>query len=203
MDKFYLEEPTIGRKREALDFLEEFVRFGSEINGTGCLHNCLEGLKYEEFLVETEKRKDKDYAYSINRCPSKTFFFVRDSDNKIIGMINIRYEVTAAQLASGASHIGYSIRPTERRKGYNKIQLYLGLVEQQKIGGKRVLLDCTVDNIGSNKTIVALGGELEKTALDPSDNTMTNYYWIDVDKSVEVYKNVYGNLILSNQYKSK
>ena len=61
-------------------------------------------------------------------------------------------------------------------------------------------------NVGFDTTeisILSLGGVLEKTELDKNDNTMTNYYWIDVDKSVEVYKNVYGNLILSNQYKSK
>ena len=146
-------------------------------------------------MIETEKRKDKNYAYSINRCPSKTFFFIRQNDNKIIGMTNIRYDITDDLLKSGASHIGYSIRPSERQKGYNKIQLYLGLLEEQKIGEKELLLECTVDNEASNKTILALGGILEKTAIDKNDNTMTNYYLIDVEKSISDNHSKYNNYI--------
>jgi len=196
MEKFYLEEPTIERKSDALEYLNEFVQFDSELNGTGSMDRCLNGWTYEEFLIENEKRKDRNYAYSINRCPSKTFFFIRQSDNKIIGMINIRYDITQQLLENGASHIGYSVRPTERRKGYNKIQLYLGLLEQQKIGEKRILLDCTVENIGSNKSIISLGGVLEKTELDNFDNTMTNYYWIDVEKSLNENLKIYDKFIV-------
>lgn len=195
MEKFYLEEPTIERKNEALEYLNEFVRFDSELNGTGSMDKCLDGWTYEEFLIEMEKRKDRDYAYSINRCPSKTFFLIRKNDNKIIGMINIRYDISQELLEKGASHIGYSIRPTERQKGYNKIQLYLGLLEEQRVGEKRILLDCTVDNIGSNKSIISLGGVLEKTELDKYDNTMTNYYWIDVDKAINDNIKIYRDSI--------
>lgn len=196
MEKFYLEEPTIKRKNEALEYLNELVQFGSELNGTGSMGSCLNDWTYEEFLIENEKRKDKKYAYSINRCPSKTFFFIRQSDNKIIGMINIRYDITQELLEKGASHIGYNIRPSERQKGYNKIQLYLGLLEEQKIGEKRILLECTVENKGSNKSIISLGGVLEKTELDKYDNSMTNYYWIDVEKSINENLRIYDEFIV-------
>lgn len=196
MEKFYLEEPTIKRKNEALEYLNELVQFGSELNGTGSMCSCLNDWTYEEFLIENEKRKDKKYAYSINRCPSKTFFFIRQSDNKIIGMINIRYDITQELLEKGASHIGYNIRPSERQKGYNKIQLYLGLLEEQKIGEKRILLECTVENKGSNKSIISLGGVLEKTELDKYDNSMTNYYWIDVEKSINENLRIYDEFIV-------
>ena len=93
MSKFYLEQPTIVRKKEALEYLNELVLFNSDLNGVGCLDMCLEGFTYEDFLIENEKRCNKEYAYSIDRCPSKTFFFIRQSDNKIIGMINIRYDI--------------------------------------------------------------------------------------------------------------
>ena len=204
MEKFYLEEPTIERKNEALEYLNEFVRFDSELNGTGSMDRCLNGWTYEEFLKESEKRKDKNYAYSINRCPSKTFFLIRQNDNKIIGMTNIRYDISQELLNNGASHIGYSIRPTERQKGYNKIQLYLGLLEEQKIGEKKLLLDCTIDNIGSNKSIISLGGILEKTEIDKNDNKLTNYYWIDVDKAISENLEVYSSLvIIEPQLKNK
>ena len=53
-------------------------------------------------------------------------------------------------------HIGYGIRPTERRKGYNRINLYLGMLEAKKIGLDRVMLDCDVNNLGSDRSLKAL-----------------------------------------------
>lgn len=191
MDRVFLEEPSIKRKQEAIDYLKETAKYQSDFNGTGSMERCLDDLTYEEWLEELEHRKDIAYLNSINRCESKTFFVVREIDDKIIGMLNVRYNISKERLDTWASHIGYGIRPKERRKGYAKIALYLGLLEEQKLGEERVLLECTVDNIGSNKTILALGGKLEKTKLDNYDNEMTNYYWIDVNDSIEKYSDKY------------
>ena len=92
-------------------------------------------------------------------------------------------------------HIGYGIRPLERQKGYNKINLYMGLLEAKRIGLKRVMIDCSIDNMGANKTLKALGGVLERCENDPYDNTLTNVYWINVDESLEKYKDIYMKYI--------
>lgn len=203
MEKFYLEEPSISRKEEALDYLNEHVEYKSDINGSGGMDDCLEGLSYEDWLVKVSKKKDKDYAYSINRVPGETYFLIRENDNKIIGMINIRHDLTPAMLEFGG-HIGYGIRPTERRKGYNKINLYLGLFVARKFNLDKVMLDCTVDNIGSNKTIQSLGGVLIKSDIDPYDNTLTNVYEIDVDKAINDYSDIYEDMISSkNNFNNK
>lgn len=195
MERFFLEIPTINRKQEVLDYLEENVKYNSDLNGIGGMDSCLEGMTYEEWLSELEKKENIEYGNQINRCSSKTFFVVREKDNKIVGMVNIRYNISDEKLKTWASHIGYGIRPTERRKGYAKIALYLGLLEEQKIGEERILLICDVDNIGSNKTILALGGVLEKTDLYKYDNIMTNYYWINVNDSIKKYYEHYRNYI--------
>ena len=189
--KFYLEEPSIERKDKALEYLEEHIKFNSDINGTGGMDNCLDGLSYEQWLENLEKMKDSDYAESANRCPSETFFLIRKDDDKIVGMINIRYKLNEAMLKFGG-HIGYGIRPTERRKGYNKINLYLGLIKaNEDFGLEKVMLDCSVDNLGSDKTIQALGGVLERSEVDPSDNSLTNVYWIDTKEAISKYYDVY------------
>lgn len=195
MEKYYLEKPTMVRKNEALDYIKEHIEYHSEMNGTGSMEKCLEEMTYEEWLEELEKKKSEKYMNHIGWVPSLTFFLIRKSDNKIIGMINLRYHLTEKDIKNGASHIGYGIRPTERRKGYNKINLYLGLIEEKKLGEKKVLIECLKDNEGSNKTILALGGTLEKTEIDPWDNELTNYYWIDVEKSIEKYKQKYIDFI--------
>ena len=126
MDKLYLEVPTITRKKEAYEFIQEFLYNNSSINGSGSLHRYVNKEKnnYEEWLEKLEE----DYVRmpDENNVPSRTFFLIRESDNKIVGMINIRL-VLNERLEKFGGHIGYGIRPSERGKGYNKINLYLGL----------------------------------------------------------------------------
>ena len=195
MERFYLEEPSLERKDEIIEYLDEFVKYNSNINGTGSLDKIYDGYTFEEALERCLNMKNEEYAKSINRVPGKTFLLIRKNDNKIVGTINIRWNLSEDMLKFGG-HIGYGIRPIERRKGYNKIQLYLVLLEAQKLNLDKVMLDCSVDNLGSDKTIKALGGILERCELDESDNTMTNVYWINVDKSIKKYKNEYSKYIM-------
>jgi len=195
MERFYLEEPSLERKDEIIEYLDEFVKYNSNINGTGSLDKIYDGYTFEEALERCLNMKNELYAKSINRVPGKTFLLIRKDDNKIVGTINIRWNLSEKMLKFGG-HIGYGIRPTERRKGYNKIQLYLVLLEAQKLNLDKVMLDCSVDNLGSDKTIKALGGILERCELDEADNTMTNVYWINVDESIKKYKDEYSKYIM-------
>lgn len=194
MERFYLEEPSLERKDEIIEYLDEFVKYNSNINGTGSLDKIYDGYTFEEALERCLNMKNEEYTKSINRVPGKTFLLIRKNDNKIVGTINIRWNLSEKMLEFGG-HIGYGIRPTERRKGYNKIQLYLVLLEAQKLNLDKVMIDCSVDNLGSDKTIKALGGILERCELDESDNTMTNVYWINVDESIKKYKDEYDSFI--------
>ena len=134
--------------------------------------------------------ENKEYAEKVNRCPGKTFLLIRENDNKVVGTINLRWDLNETMLQFGG-HIGYGIRPTERRKGYNKINLYLGMIEAKKVGLEKVMLTCDVDNLGSDKTLKALGGKLERTEINPSNGKLTNVYWFDVIETLEKYKDIY------------
>ena len=191
MEMFYLEEPSISRKQDVIEYMMEHEKYNSDINGSGPFHHVLDGSTYEECLDRFMKQVDIDYAYSIGRCPGKTYFLIRENDDKLIGMINIRHHLNEKMLRFGG-HIGYGIRPTERRKGYNKINLYLGLMRaKEEFGLDRVMLDCFYENIGSDRTIRALGGVLERSEVDPFDGLLTNVYWIDVNDSLDRYKDIY------------
>ncbi len=194
MEKFYFETPSMERKEEIIEYINEFVEYNSDINGTGSLDKILEGYTFEEALERCLKTKDKEYADSIGRSQSKTFLLIRKNDNRIVGTINVRWNLSEAMLRFGG-HIGYGIRPTERRKGYNKINLYMGLIEAKKLGLDKVMLDCDVNNIGSDKTMKALGGVLERCEIDPSDGILTNVYWFDVNECLEKYKDIYEPFI--------
>lgn len=190
MEKFYFERPSIERKNEIIEYLDEFVKYGSDINGSGSLDKIYDGYTFEQALDRCLKMEDEEYAKSVGRCQGKTFLLIRESDNKIVGTINVRWNLSEEMLQFGG-HIGYGIRPTERRKGYNKINLYLGIIEAKKVGLEKVMLDCDVNNLGSDKTLKALGGKLERTEIDPSDGILTNVYWFDVNETLEKYKEIY------------
>lgn len=127
----------------------------------------------------------------------KPFLLIRKNDNKLIGMINVRWNLTEEMKRFGGN-IGYGIRPTERRKGYNKINLYLGLLEAKKLGLDKVMLDCETSNIASSKTMISLGGVLDRTEIDPYDGILTSVYYIDINASLNRYKNTYIRFILED-----
>lgn len=114
------------------------------------------------------------------RVPSSTFICIRQSDQKMLGICNIRHSINQPFLINFSGHIGYSICPSERRKGYAKEQLRLALHEVAKLGIERALVTCDVNNIGSEKTILANGGKYENTYVNPSDGSETKRYWIEV-----------------------
>ena len=96
-------------------------------------------------------------------------------------------------------HIGYGVRPTERRKGYNKINLYLTLLKAKELGIDNVLLTAFDNNLGSIKTIKALGGILENKIEVKDKDSLKGRYWINVDESIEKYKNEYEKYIVKEK----
>lgn len=198
MEKLYLELPSLERKEEAIEYIKEFVEYKSVINGVAGLNKCLKGMSYEEWLEETIKCMDKEYAKNKGLVSSTPYFTIRESDNKIVGMICLRHYLNET-LRKVGGHIGYSIRPTERRKGYAKIQLYLALLEAKKIKLDKVMVDCHIDNLGSKKTIEALDGIFEEEVCDDRDGRKLYNYWIDVDESIEKYKEEYEKYILKKK----
>jgi predicted acetyltransferase len=200
MEKFYLEIPSLERKEEALDYLKEHIDYKSDINGTEGINRIKDGFTYEDWLDEVTKAPDEEWAKSVGRVPATTYFTIRESDNKIIGMVNFRHYLNE-RLRKIGGHIGYGIRPTERRKGYAKIQLYLALLEAQKLGLDKVMVDCIETNIGSERTILALGGEFEEKVFDETRQKYLKNYWINVNESIEKYKDLYGDKILKKKRK--
>jgi len=197
MEKFYLELANIKRKIEAINYIKEHIDFNSEPAGTSGLDD--EYKNYEKWLEKLELMKNIETCPS-DRCIGREYFLIRESDNKLVGMINLRWNLNEWMLTYGG-HIGYGIRPTERRKGYNKINLYLCLLKAKEFGLDKVLLTASDNNLGSISTIKALGGVLENKVESYKDsNDITGRYWIDVNESLEKYESVYKKKILIKEW---
>ncbi len=151
--------PTIEYKERAIDFINEFYEYGSEINGSGSLDRYLRESTYEAWL--TKVLSDVDIAnIESPRVPKLTYFYVREEDEKIVGMVNIRLALNDFLRTEGG-HIGYGIRPTERRKQYATGMLQAALGVCDTIGIKEVLLTCDKENPASAGVIKNCGGEFD------------------------------------------
>lgn len=181
MEKLFFEIPGIGRKKDALAYIREFWEYRSAINGTGGLNRYVDN--YEGWLAKL--KEDCTREISEETVPSRTFFLVRDTDLRIVGMINIRLALNE-QLSRYGGHIGYSIRPTERGKGYNRINLYLGLKVCDAYGIRKAFLDADLNNPASWRTMEALGGVRVRQYYDDvrAHCTVVDYH-IDVKRALE------------------
>ncbi len=183
--------PSLKYKRQLLEYIEEHERYGSHMNGAGGLNRYKDDI--EGWLQKLEE--DKKGHPDSGKVPTVTYMLVRESDDRLIGMINIRL-VLNDELQRLGGHIGYGIRPSERQKGYNKINLYLGLKKCYEANLDVVLLDCIKSNEGSRKTMIALGGKLVNEYYDNTKyNDTILRYAIDVKESLKKYASSYEDKV--------
>ena len=190
MERCYLERPSAAREADILEYLEELRATGTEGHGTGGLDRVLQGWTFEDALKRCLGMEDAAYAAAIGRCQGKTFLLVRERDRRIMGCINVRWNLTE-QMRQFGGHIGYGVRPSEQRQGYAKLMLYLGLKEMRKMGEREVILGCDRANTASAKTILALGGVWERSEAGENEGETDDFYTIDVDASLERFAPVY------------
>ncbi|MCR5721459.1 MAG: GNAT family N-acetyltransferase [Lachnospiraceae bacterium] len=168
--------PTPEYKEKATEYIGEFYEYNSEINGSGALDRFLQESTYEEWLVKV--RKDIDIAnVEKPRVPTLTYFYVREEDDRIVGMINIRLALNDFLREEGG-HIGYSVRPTERRKHYATDMLKAGVEVLNTIGINEVLVSCDKENLASSGTILNNGGRLIKEKYSETFQEMIQMYSI-------------------------
>lgn len=151
--------PTLEHKGQALDMVAEFVKFGSSLNGDGFLTDFLRDSSYEAWVEQLETAADPTTC-PMGHAPSLTYFGMRESDRRIVGMIDLRLELNTFLRTEGG-HIGYAVRPTERGKHYATDMLKAALAIYKERGIRELCLICSKANIASAKVIANVGGELD------------------------------------------
>ena len=113
-----------------------------------------------------------------DRVPCTQYIYVvRETDGKIVGMIQIRHYLNE-MLAKYSGHIGYSVCPSERRKGYAAQMLAAALEKCREMGLTRVMLSCRPENEASRRTILRNGGVYESSVREPEKDRYLERYWI-------------------------
>lgn len=158
MEKINLVFPSMEMELHALNFKREFFDNGEKtINGSYKLD--IDKYTYSDWLQVIKDNLSED-TINPRFGLSHTLFAVND-EGEIIGIVNFRHLLT--DFYKGAGHIGYSVRPSQRKKGYATeiLRQTLGIAKKQ--GLTEVYLVCKKDNDASKKTIIKNYGSLSRT----------------------------------------
>lgn len=129
----------------------------------------------DEYIKRTNDHSEGK-KIPANWVPSTTYWLI--DDDKFVGHINIRHKLND-YLAKIGGHIGYAIRPSERKKGYGTKILELALPKAKALGLKKVLVTCDISNIASQKIIERHKGQLQDT-IDTEEGEPKKRYWIEL-----------------------
>ena len=173
MDKIILVKPDLSYADEIIKYKEESLEESPIINGSAGLDRF---SSIEIWFEELKKRSCED-TVPKGLVPSSTYLAVREKDNYIVGMIDIRHYLNE-YLTQAGGHIGYGVRKTERNKGYAKQMLKLALEKCKELKIKKVLITCDEDNIASEKVILSANAKLEDIRNVDGENKKR--FWIDL-----------------------
>lgn len=143
-----LVRPGAEWKEQVLGYKREFEENGNSMDGTAGLGGA---ESFDTWCAAIEKNSCEE-TVTEGLVPASTFLAVRESDNYLVGMIDIRHRLNEG-LEKFGGHIGYSVRKSERRKGYATEMLALALEECRKLGIDKVLVTCDKNNIASSGTM--------------------------------------------------
>jgi predicted acetyltransferase len=165
----YLVKPTIELKSGYLSFYQEWKESGEDMIPWVISKDPKDFQGMIKFLLDSEK----DENIPENWVPCSTYWLVNDN-KKVIGAVNIRHRLNDSLFNSGG-HIGYGIRPSERRKGFATQLLSLSLVKAKELGLHEVLVVCDSNNIGSAKTILNNGGVPDSNFIEKNGNIIKRF----------------------------
>jgi predicted acetyltransferase len=111
-----------------------------------------------------------------DRVPSSMLYgFV---DGQIVGRVSIRHKLNDFLRTQRGGHVGYSVAPRFRGKGYGSEMLKQAIKVCHELGINDIFITCADDNVPSYRMIEAVGGVLDKKTFDAEEGETIRWYWI-------------------------
>lgn len=169
-----LEAPNPRYQRSFLDAADEFIAAGEPTNAhipalrpeafvrdqRFTRDDLEEAAAFADFTASLRRMSDPDGPRPEGYVPATERWMIVGEE--YVGRITLRHELTELLLTWGG-HIGYSVRPSARRRGHATQALALMLPLAAAQGIDPVLVTCDTDNVGSRRAIEANGGVYEDT----------------------------------------
>lgn len=175
LEDVMLIKPSVAYTEEIMSYRQEFLENGDSMDGTGGLRNIKDPIEWIKSCRDFEDLS-KVPAHLVS---SEQFILVRKEDQRIVGMIQLRHRLNDYLLNYGG-HIGYSVRKSERRKGYANLMLskMIQIAKHKKMD--KLLITCLDHNEASRKTILKNGGIYEDKRYEENLNEYLERYWISL-----------------------
>lgn len=174
MGDITLIKPSMDYADQIIEFRDELLALDESFAGCNGLRECQTAEEWLEYLNKISSEE----TCPTGLVPSDTLLYVNKNDNRAVGIIDIRRHINNPVLSSWGGHIGYTVRPSERRNGYAKRMLCDALEFCRKNGYEKILITCNSDNLASERTILANGGVLENE-ISVNDSRIKRY-WISL-----------------------
>jgi predicted acetyltransferase len=165
--------PRAALKMAYLAMVADYERAGEILWYFDAVHQNFDG--YLIYLAEAAQGHNLPFGF----VPYHNYWLVED-EKRVLGELRLRH-ILNAELEIEGGHIGYTISPSARRKGYGTLQLRLGLEKARALGLGRVLVTCDDDNTASWKIIEHNGGALSGRSISPESGKLVRQYWIELD----------------------
>ena len=153
--------PSVALRGEVIDCLADFA--GTPSDGSSITDPTRPPLADEDWIeFVTERLAEEDPSTELAEgwvhCTSR---WIREQGSgQVLGFLAVRHRLTPFLLEVGG-HIGYSVRPSARRRGVATAALAKGLEIAAGLAIDHVLITCDTDNTASRRTIESAGGVLE------------------------------------------
>lgn len=169
-----LVKPSEQYEDEILAYRDEFIQSDDGMHGTAGLDDA---NTFGEWLKNVRNDENEETVQE-GYVPASEYLAIREKDKRLVGMVSIRHRLNDFLQFQGG-HIGYSVRASERRKGYATEILKKALLICRELGINRVLLTCDKDNSGSVGVIKANDGVLQEE-FTSHEGTPMQRYWINI-----------------------
>ncbi len=171
-DELIYVEPTMEYASEIAAYRQEMLDADSGFDGCFSLKRMPDMQEYVDYCrgwSNPNRPADKHGAWGT------VLLCMRKSDMKMVGCMQV-HNVLSERMRKYTGHVGYSVRPSERKKGYATQMLAKAKDFLTSFGFEEAFVSCRTDNEASRRVILANGGEYMATVFLEEENLNLEQY---------------------------